>query len=93
MAEETVQELPLDSLELDLENPRFGLIDARTPDEALAILAARADLRELWNSINERGFERYEPLVAFKRIEGNCISSCLNFSRRYDFIIHDQIKD
>ena len=63
MADDQIREIELEQLLLDLENPRFGLIDAETPDDALAILAARSDLRELWNSINERGFERYEPLV------------------------------
>lgn len=65
VADEQINEIGLDDLELDLENPRFGLIDAESPEHALSILAARSDLRELWNSINERGFERYEPLVAF----------------------------
>ncbi len=65
ITEERILELSPDQLALDLENPRFGLIDAGNEREALSILAGRADLRELWNSINERGFERYEPLVAF----------------------------
>lgn len=78
MVDEQIRELRLDELALDLENPRFGLIDAGSEPEALGILAGRADLRELWNSINERGFERYEPLVAFQAsddaytvVEGN----------------------
>ncbi len=72
-----IVELKPDELLLDLENPRFGLIDASTQLEALSILSERADLRELWNSINERGFERYEPIVAFRSgneyvvVEGN----------------------
>lgn len=65
--------MDLDQLALDLENPRFGLIDASDEAEALGLLAARADLRELWNSINERGFERYEPLVAFRAPGGQYV--------------------
>lgn len=65
MAQDQIRELSPDLLLLDLENPRFGLIDAHDQDEAIALLAERADLRELWNSINERGFEPFEPLVAF----------------------------
>lgn len=65
MAHDQVHEISPDRLLLDLENPRFGLIDAQDQEEAIAILAERADLRELWNSINERGFEPFEPLVAF----------------------------
>lgn len=70
MADDQIHEIELEDLLLDVENPRFGLIDAESPERALAILAARSDLRELWNSINERGFERYEPLVAFLRADG-----------------------
>ncbi len=65
MSQDQIVELQPDVLLLDLENPRFGLIDAQDQEEAVAILAERADLRELWNSINERGFEPFEPLVAF----------------------------
>jgi hypothetical protein len=65
MAQDQIEDLSPDVLLLDLENPRFGLIDAQDQEEAVAILAERADLRELWNSINERGFEPFEPLVAF----------------------------
>lgn len=72
-----IDEIDPKHLELDLENPRFGLTDANGEPEALRILATRADLKELWDSINQRGFERFEPLVAFKRgasyivVEGN----------------------
>lgn len=77
MVNDQISEIEPGTLDLDLENPRFGLIDAADQTEALAILADRADLRELWNSINERGFERYEPIVAYSTgdryvvVEGN----------------------
>lgn len=61
----TIKEIPFIELELDLENPRFGLADASDEPEALRLLAMRANLRELWDSINQRTFERYEPLVAY----------------------------
>jgi hypothetical protein len=51
---------------LDLENPRFGLSEAEDQTAALKILRNRANLKELWDSITEKGFEEYEPLVAFK---------------------------
>ncbi|MFD1950687.1 ParB N-terminal domain-containing protein [Sphingomonas arantia] len=73
MSEKQITEMELDALVLDLENPRFGLIDAANEAEALGLLAARADLRELWNSINERGFERYEPLVGFQGGDGRYV--------------------
>ncbi len=60
-----IQELKLKDLSLDLDNPRFGLSDAADEEEALALLRDRANLRELWDSIAEKGFERYEPLVAY----------------------------
>lgn len=59
-----------DDLELDLTNPRFGLSKARGPDEALQFLFERADLKELWDSFAQKGFERYEPLIAIKNKEG-----------------------
>jgi hypothetical protein len=71
--DDQIHEIALDQLLLDLENPRFGLIDAGSAEEALSILAERSDLRELWNSINERGFERYEPLVAFAQPDGRFV--------------------
>jgi len=66
-----------EELYLDTQNPRFGLSEAVNEAEALAILVETADLRELWNSISERGFEKFEPLVAMKEndkfivLEGN----------------------
>lgn len=72
-----LQWLRPDQLELDVENPRFGLAEAEGEAEALAILAKRANLRELWDSIAQKGFEPFEPLVAFPRndrfvvVEGN----------------------
>lgn len=66
-----------DELFLDLKNPRFGLTEATTQEEALKILFLNADLKELWNSILENGFQPYEPLVAVEEdnklvvLEGN----------------------
>jgi hypothetical protein len=68
-----IDEIKPDNLELDLDNPRFGLTDASSESEALKLLAMRADLRELWDSINQRTFERYEPLVAFQKPNGKFI--------------------
>lgn len=62
---EAIAEIELGKLHLDLENPRFGLSDAKDETAALALLRDRANLKELWDSIAEKGFERYEPLVAF----------------------------
>lgn len=73
MADDRTIEIAPQDLLLDVENPRFGLIDATNQVEALTILAERADLRELWNSINERGFERFEPLVAYATDDGDYI--------------------
>jgi len=62
---------------LDIENPRFGLSAAQNQAEAIEILARKADLKELWDSILLKGFEAFEPLVAFKDgdhyivVEGN----------------------
>jgi hypothetical protein len=53
-----------DELSLDTNNPRFGLSQAQDEAHALEILAETADLKELWDSIAERGFEKFEPLVA-----------------------------
>ncbi|MEO6395673.1 MAG: ParB/Srx family N-terminal domain-containing protein [Devosia sp.] len=73
-----LKEIGTQTLKLDLENPRFGLSDAKDETEALALLRDRANLKELWDSIAEKGFERYEPLVAYRDkkrglvvIEGN----------------------
>lgn len=56
--------LRIHDLELDLTNPRFGLLSAKDEDEALAILAERANLKELWDSINSQGWLDFEPIVA-----------------------------
>lgn len=64
-------------LSLDQANPRFGLAHADTEAEALEILAETANLKELWDSIAERGYEPFEPLVAMEEggrlvvLEGN----------------------
>ena len=67
------EEIEPDKLKLDLDNPRFGLTDADDEPHALQILATRANLRELWDSINQRGFERFEPLVAYLDKDGRYI--------------------
>ncbi|MEM6499246.1 MAG: ParB N-terminal domain-containing protein, partial [Pseudomonadota bacterium] len=72
-----IQNLAPEKLTLDRQNPRFGLSNATDETDALQILLETADLKELWNSIAERGFESFEPLVAVKEngklvvLEGN----------------------
>lgn len=72
-----IRDIEPDKLSLDRLNPRFGLAEAGSESEALKILLETADLRELWNSISERGFEKFEPLVATEEngelvvLEGN----------------------
>lgn len=72
-----VQEKSPDDLFLDKANPRFGLAHADTEEEALEILVETANLKELWDSIAERGYEPFEPLVAMEQagrlivLEGN----------------------
>ncbi len=58
--------IPIKKLQLDLENPRFGLSEAKSASEALALLLQRADLKELWDSFALKGFERFEPLIGVK---------------------------
>lgn len=66
-------------LHLDLDNPRFGLRHAADFQEAFALLAERADLKELWDSIASQGWVSIEPLICidgseeghFIVIEGN----------------------
>ena len=50
-------------LMLDLENPRFGLKQASTLEEALVLLVKRAKLSELWTSITSQGWLDLEPMV------------------------------
>jgi len=72
-----IQEIEPYKLSLDRHNPRFGLSEAVDESEALKILVETADLKELWNSISERGFEKFEPLIATEEngelvvLEGN----------------------
>ena len=72
-----IKNIEPDKLSLDRSNPRFGLAEASSEAEALKILVETADLKELWNSISERGFEKFEPLVATEEdgvlvvLEGN----------------------
>ncbi len=74
------EEIDIERLHLDLQNPRFGLLSAVDEDEALQMLASSANLKELWSSIAASGFLRFEPLIAiahptipshFVVIEGN----------------------
>lgn len=60
------QQIAPDELELDVENPRFGLSEKATQQDALKFLFETSDLRELWHSINANGFLDYEPLVAWQ---------------------------
>jgi hypothetical protein len=62
-----------EQLKLDLENPRFGLTTAANEQDALEILLRRANLTELFDSISKKGFERFEPLVAFENVAGERI--------------------
>ncbi|WP_156824314.1 ParB N-terminal domain-containing protein [Thioalkalivibrio sp. ALE20] len=57
------QSVNLKDLDFDLENPRFGLKEVSTTWEALQILAERANLRELWDSIRSQGWLDIEPMV------------------------------
>lgn len=59
-----IKEYRPESLALDLTNPRFGISEAQDESEALRMLVEQANLKELWDSISERGYEKFEPLVA-----------------------------
>lgn len=59
-----IENLHPDQLALDRKNPRFGLHVAEDEPAALNILIEKANLKELWDSIAERGYEPFEPLVA-----------------------------
>ena len=59
-----IKTLHPDELTLDQENPRFGLSSAEDEPSALRVLLEKANLKELWDSISERGYEPFEPLVA-----------------------------
>lgn len=73
----TIKDFHPDELTLDRKNPRFGLHVAADETDALGILLEKANLKELWDSIAERGYEPFEPLVAtrendeFVVLEGN----------------------
>ena len=67
-----IEDIEPGKLSLDRQNPRFGLAEATDEAEALRILLETADLKELWNSISERGFEKFEPLVATEE-NGNLV--------------------
>lgn len=55
--------IPVSQLQLDLANPRFGLSEATNQEEALQYLLQRSDLKELWDSFAQKGFEPFEPLI------------------------------
>ena len=60
------QTVETNKLLLDLENPRFGLKQAHSPEEALGLLVKRAKLSELWNSIISQGWMDLEPMVCIE---------------------------
>lgn len=55
--------IEVEQLQLDLTNPRFGLSEASSQDQALQYLLQRSDLKELWDSFAQKGFEPFEPLI------------------------------
>lgn len=63
MAVSGPQNIPLDQLKLDLQNPRFGLSEAETEPEAIKFLLERSDLKELWDSYAQKGYQPFEPLI------------------------------
>ena len=63
----TLQQIKPENLDLDVENPRFGLSEKASQRDALKFLFEKSDLRELWMSINANGFLDYEPLVAWQK--------------------------
>ena len=60
------QTVATDKLLIDLDNPRFGLKQASSRVEALALLVKRAKLDELWNSITSQGWLDLEPMVCIE---------------------------
>lgn len=87
------QTVETDRLLLDLDNPRFGLKQASSPEEALGLLVKRAKLDELWNSITSQGWLDLEPMVCIESedesgqfivLEGNrrlaAIKALLNYN-------------
>lgn len=64
------QQIDPQYLELDTENPRFGLSEKASQQDALKFLFETSDIRELWLSINANGFLDYEPLVAWQPDKG-----------------------
>lgn len=61
-----IQFISTEFLHLDEQNPRFGLSEKSGQKETFEYLFNSSDLKELWGSICENGFLRYEPLVAWK---------------------------
>lgn len=75
MTAKSYREIEIEKLHLDLSNPRFGLFDAKDPDEALRLLVNGANIKELWDSIASTEFERFEPLIAIRhpKIKGHYV--------------------
>lgn len=84
----STQRIPVQTsrLKLDLDNPRFGLKHVADPIDALTMLAERANLKELWDSISSQGWLELEPMVCIKApedgyytvIEGNRRLAAIN---------------
>lgn len=55
-----------DNLLLDSDNPRFGLKQVSSREEAFNLLVKRAKLDELWNSITSQGWLDLEPMVCIE---------------------------
>jgi len=77
MAEKTVEFVPLDSLELDPENPRLPESLERTQQAMREYIARETSIEELMSVIAANGYFKGEPLIVYKKnrkfrvIEGN----------------------
>ena len=93
-----VENIEHKELTLDRHNPRFGLSEAIDDEDALRILAETADLEELLNSISERGFENFEPIVATKQngkiivLEGNRRVAAVKLLHNPELIVKNALK-
>lgn len=69
------EDMSVDDLQFDLDNPRVPLVDLENPDAALEYLLDTADVGELVNSIALSGWIDIEPLIVLRQgkvvIEGN----------------------
>ena len=66
MSQAVPELIELDQLKLDLQNPRFGLSEAENEVEAIQFLLERSDLKELWDSYAQKGYQPFEPLIGIK---------------------------